>query len=465
MTTFLAQLEGRADASDISRELNRILAGEGVDQALAFLDQQRPGILERARTRLAATRERNRGDLEPLLTAARLEYQRGEVVRAREQFTQVLELEPEWPAALVEFAWFLHDQAIQQEHHGSLATAVYDATQMLSLAERLPPAERLSYGDARVLPAALHEIAGVLVLRGQPGDAEMAWDHSQCCLEISERLFQAKPESAQAARDVSVSLNRLADLLTRRGQPGDAEQAWAYYNRDLEIGERLLQANPESAEAARDVSVSLNRLADLLTRRGQPRDLEQAWAYYIRDLEISERLLQVNPESAQAARDLSLSLESLANSLTRRGQPGDAEQAKAHFQRCLEVRERLLQANPESAQAARDVSVSLERLADLLASRDQPGDAKQAFNYYERSLAIRERLLEANPESAQAARDVLVSHFKFYDFHRQRGDEQTATASLAKCFAILEDFAEKGRPMDAQMRMLYSQLQPLFKKP
>jgi tetratricopeptide (TPR) repeat protein len=125
----------------------------------------------------------------------------------------------------------------------------------------------------------------------------------------------------------------------------------------------------------------------------------------------------------------------------------------------------LLVANPESAQAARDVSVSLNKLADFLASRGQPGDAEQALGHYQRSLEVAERLLVANPESAQAARDVSVSHFKFFHFHRQRGDEAAAVASLRECFAILDSFARAGRPMDAQMRQLHGQLKPMFTPP
>ncbi len=128
------------------------------------------------------------------------------------------------------------------------------------------------------------------------------------------------------------------------------------------------------------------------------------------------------------------------------------------------MRERLLRANPESAQAARDVSVSLERLADFLARRGLPGDAEAALGHYQRSLEVSERLLRANPESAQAARDVMVSHFKFFHFHRQRGDETAAMESLAKCFAILDSFAREGRPMDAQMRQLHAQLAPMFRR-
>lgn len=55
-----------------------------------------------------------------------------------------------------------------------------------------------------------------------------------------------------------------------------------------------------------------------------------------------------------------------------------------------------------------DAPVSLLKLADFLASRGQSGDATQAMGHYERSLAVSERLLLANPESAEANRDVTT---------------------------------------------------------
>ena len=61
----------------------------------------------------------------------------------------------------------------------------------------------------------------------------------------------------------------------------------------------------------------------------------------------------------------------------RMRRPADA--ARGYYERSLEVCERLLKANPESAQAARDVSVSLGRLGDFLASRGQAGDATKAL--------------------------------------------------------------------------------------
>src|SRR5262249_48856406 len=159
--------------------------------------------------------------------------------------------------------------------------------------------------------------------------------------------------------------------------PGDAEQALQHYTRSLEIRERLLVHNSDTAQAGRDVSVSLDRLADLLAKRGQPGDAEHAFQHYTRSLKVRERFLAQNQDSAQAARDVSISLYKLTDLHAQRSQPGDAEQALQHYTRSLEVRERLLAQNQDSAQAARDVSISLNRLADFLAQRGQPGDAEQ----------------------------------------------------------------------------------------
>jgi len=148
--------------------------------------------------------------------------------------------------------------------------------------------------------------------------------------------------------------------------------------------------------------------------------------------------------------------------LFERGLPGDAQKALVHYQRSLAIYERLLKANPESAQAARDVSVSVGRLGDYLASRGLAGDAQKALVHYQRMLGVCERLLKANPDSAQAARDVAILHFKFSQLHQRHGEGQKAKRSLAACFAVLNLFAQRGHPMDSQMQALHAKLASIF---
>jgi formylglycine-generating enzyme required for sulfatase activity len=242
--------------------------------------------------------------------------------------------------------------------------------------------------------------------RGQPRDGGKAQEKYQRSREIHERLLEQNPQSAEAVRDVAASLNNVGDFLSRRGQP---EKALENYLRSLEVRERLLEQNPQSAEAARDLAVSLNNVGDCLSRRGQPGDGGKALENHLRSLEVLEQLLHQNPQSAEAARYLAVSLNNVGDCLSRRGQPGDGEKALENYLRSLDVRERLLEKNPQSAEAARDLAVSLNNVGDCLSRRGQPGDGEKALENYQRSLEVLERLLQQKPQSAEAARDVSAS--------------------------------------------------------
>src|SRR5262249_60111511 len=86
------------------------------------------------------------------------------------------------------------------------------------------------------------------------------------CHKIWERLGQADPSSAQAQRDLSVSHERLGDVQLRLG---DSKAALAAYQKALEVSLRLAQADPSSAQAQRDLSLSHNKLGDVQMRVGE----------------------------------------------------------------------------------------------------------------------------------------------------------------------------------------------------
>ncbi len=69
----------------------------------------------------------------------------------------------------------------------------------------------------------------------------------------------------------------------------------------------------------------------------------------------------------------------------------------------------LSSSNPESADYARDLSVSYNKIGDINTAL---GDTQSALANYERSLKIRKELHQRNPESADYARDLVVSYYK-----------------------------------------------------
>ena len=350
----------------------------------------------------------------------------------------------------------------RQEGDADKALAHY--TRSLELAEKLLADFPGTAASQRDVSVTLQKLGDFLATRSQPGDADKALAHYIRSLELAQKLLAASPDSAQAARDVSVSMDRLGDFLTRRGQPGDAEAALKHFTRENELLEKLLTASPDSAQAARDVSVSMEKLGDLLAQRGQPGDAEAALKHYMRSLDMKEKLLAANPGSAQAARDVSVCLDSLGDFLAKRAHPGDADKALAHYTRCNELLEKLLTHNPASAEARRDVSVNLNKLGDFLARRAQPGDADKALGHYIRSLDMKEKLLADNPGSAEAVRDVVMSHRSMAIFVAKCGDENAANRHLHAMLDLLKPCIERGMTFDPPTMQLYEFLRAEFAK-
>jgi len=84
---------------------------------------------------------------------------------------------------------------------------------------------------------------------------------------------------------------------------------------------------------------------------------------------------------------------------------GDGQQAETYYRDALAIAERLAQADPSDASAQRDLSVSYERLGDLML---RLGDGQQAETYYRDALAIAERLHGPDSAEANAVREKLA---------------------------------------------------------
>jgi tetratricopeptide (TPR) repeat protein len=125
-----------------------------------------------------------------------------------------------------------------------------------------------------------------------------------------------------------------------------------------------------------------------------------------------------------------------------------------------EIAERLLTANPESAQAARDVMVSIVRLAKM---RAQQGDAESALADQVRALNIARQLWERSP-SYESGRTFAISLLLTAHYASAAEDNAKAAQHRLQCFTVLDLFVHQGVPLDAEMRQLHAQLKAMFEK-
>ena len=113
-----------------------------------------------------------------------------------------------------------------------------------------------------------------------------------------------------------------------------------------------------------------------------------------------------------------------------------------------EILEELRARNPQSADYARDLAVSHERLGDLYRGL---GNGAKALEFYEQSLALREELRARNPQSADYARDLAVSYWRMADISEKSG-AGGATAWWRKAYDQLHGMQQRGimLPTDEQ---------------
>jgi serine/threonine protein kinase/tetratricopeptide (TPR) repeat protein len=265
-------------------------------------------------------------------------------------------------------------------------------------------------------------------------------------MDIAKRLAAADPLSAQAQFDLSISYERLGDVQRRSGQ---VTEALVSYQKKLEISQKLAAAypsddtnptlKPEVREAQLNLSFSYERLGDVQLQGGQA---TEALRSYEKALGIRQKLAAADPSDAGAQRDLSVSYNRLGDVQLQSGQVTDALRS---YEKCLEISQKLAAADPTDAQAQRDLSVSYMKLGDV---QLQSGQVTDALRSYEKCLEISQKLA-ADPTDAQAQRDLSVLYNKLGDVQLQSGQVTEALRSYEKDLEISEKLAALD-PTDAQ---------------
>jgi tetratricopeptide (TPR) repeat protein len=233
-----AEIEGSGRSTQVFDEMTRILAEEGVDQALAYVATQRAGILEKVEARAAATHEKNRADLLPLLKSAQLQADRNQPDEAERLFADILAREPDWPDALDAQFWFLITQGDHAFNHATL---------------------------------------------------DKAFGHFQAAETTAQRLLKVEPDAPRSQRDLSVSYNKIGDVQSAQG---DLPSALSSYKQDLEITQKLAARDPANAGWQRDLGVSYDSIGGVQSAQG---DLLSALSSYKRCLEIAQKLAARDP--------------------------------------------------------------------------------------------------------------------------------------------------------------------------
>jgi len=274
--------------------------------------------------------------------------------------------------------------------------------------------------------------------------------------------YEKNKENQEINRLLSAALNDQGSSYLARGKSGDAELALVQFEESLDIRKQLAEANPNSAQALRDLSVSLNKLGDFYLARGKSGDAELALVQFEESLDIRKQLAEANPNSAQALRDLSVSLNKLGDFYLARGKSGDAELALVQFEESLDIRKQLAEANPNSAQALRDLSVSLERMSDVIGQQEKENSSRDALALQIEALQISLTLHESNPSSLFFGKTAAIDAIRTFQKAQTAGSTDVAGQCLSVCYSVLQTLKSNGCEFDQWMEQTYQQLQKVL---
>jgi tetratricopeptide (TPR) repeat protein len=269
------------------------------------------------------------------------------------------------------------------------------------------------------------QIGDLYVMRGWSlGQALMAYLDG---LALANDLAKADPGNAGWQLDLSVSQEKIGNVLAEQGKLQAARNA---YQASLAIRERL--AGADSAGWQRGLSVSRVGVGDMMQAQGNGSgtlaDCRAAHA-------IFKRLVKADPGNAQWQRGLSVSHSRIGDVMRTQGNLAEALES---YRASHAIFKRLVNADPGNAQWQRGLSVSHIRIGDVMRAQ---GNLPGALESYRTSHAIFEHLTKTDPGNGQWQRDLALSHERVAEVLARQG----ARSEAARAF-------EKGRVIIIRLR-------------
>ncbi len=202
--------------------------------------------------------------------------------------------------------------------------------------------------------------AGYVVIADQEAQAHLALGQTtralrryDALLVRNERLAQAEPDRADYERDLSVSYNKVGDLYRRPGPGGAGARGLPQVARDSpSVWRRRSRIGPTTSATSR---CRTTRWATCTapwargSRRARPTSSRS------RSPSVWRRRSRIGPTTSATSRCRTIAWADLYGAL------GQGEQAREAYLKSLAIRERLAQAEPDRADYQRDLSVSYEQ--------------------------------------------------------------------------------------------------------
>jgi len=286
-----------------------------------------------------------------------------------------------------------------------------------------------SHGDAalqRELAAAYERVGDVRggESSGSLGDMAGALESYTKALRIREAVVAANPNDAQALRDLAGSHQKIGYQLLDTGEASTGED---HLQKALILYLDLTREQPANDSLQLELSQTRNQLGVAMEARN---DLAGELEQYRAALAICEKLVASNPRDQRYRRELWSSQAKTGYALWLQNDIAGAYEANS---KARSLGEALLAENPLNADYHRYLVVNYQHAGDFR----QQSDKRAALEYFQKAAALDEELLVADPGNALTRKDLAYTHKRIADFLVELEDNSQALLHFSKA---LEDY-------------------------
>ena len=283
--------------------------------------------------------------------------------------------------------------------------ALKRAERAAAISERLLKRDPYDQNLMRQIYAASFRIGDEKAFAGDNREAERQYNKA---LGFARQRGSIDPDNPDRKRDVVFILNKLADLERLKK---NWKTALDYYSDGLKIAVALADKYPV------DTATQKNRIAQLLSERAEPGDLQAAMAGYREALAIQTSLLQMSPDDATLLSNAALTHRRIGQLLKDK-----PEEAQVEFRAAVVNRRKLFESDPASVPWRTGLAADYKLLGDTLLDLDDK-DYRGALQNYSAASQIEEGLVQKDPGNIVWQRTFAVTSVKRGDILIERGNE------------------------------------------
>lgn len=284
--------------------------------------------------------------------------------------------------------------------------------------------DRAEENLTRALEAVESMVVGVgaPAMRATPGSKEAQFALIDDAIRNFAELLVTNPEDPRVLYGYSHALRRNAVLRLRLG---DHETARELLDRCVPMCQRLVEIDPLSADYRIDLADSLQARADLKTFLG---DIDAAESDMSTGISLLRRAAELAPDRTEPPRGIASFLTSLGSTCARRG---DAERAEALYEEAASIMTGVV-ARTNAVEDMRGLAQVKNNLATMF---DASGRRDAAIDGFHEVIAIHDKILEVNPGDREVRRDRAATRKNLATTFSMLGRHDEA-ASLAERAAI-----------------------------